>query len=239
MLLERTGSAGTTAVLVDMSPDLREQLIGAEVTSLDAVLVTHEHADHTHGIDDLRPLVIHMRRRLPLYADEPTGALLRERFSYCFETPPGSSYPPILNEHRISIGEPIVIAGAGGPVAAMPFDMVHGEIQALGFRFGNLAYASDVSVMPEDSKAMLQGLDVLILDALRPAPHPTHFNVAEALMLIEELQPRRAILTDLHTDLDYDVLRRELPSHVEPAYDGMVIEGFEGAWRSERAQTGR
>ncbi len=223
ILVERIGRDGTTTVLVDTSPDLRDQLLGAGITRLDGVLYTHDHADHTHGIDDLRPLVIHMRRRIPIYADEATGAVLHARFGYCFHTPPGSEYPPILDEHRITPGQPVVVAGPGGPVTALPFPMQHGKGQALGFRFDGLAYASDVSALPEASLAYLRGLEVLIVDALRYTPHPTHFSVADALALIAEVKPRRAVLTNLHTDLDYARLAAELPPGVEPAFDGMRI----------------
>jgi len=224
ILVERFGPNGTTTVLVDTSPDLREQLLDAGVTRLDAVLFTHEHADHTHGIDDLRALVIHMRRRIPVYADHTTGELLRLRFGYCFDTPVGSDYPPILTEHRIKAGTPVDIDGPGGVLRGVPFQMIHGSGQALGFRFGGLAYASDVSAMPDESLAELRGLDVLVIDALRYTPHPTHFSVAEALALIEEVKPRRGVLTNLHTDIDYAVLAGQGPGHVEPAYDGMRID---------------
>jgi phosphoribosyl 1,2-cyclic phosphate phosphodiesterase len=224
ILVERTGPDGTTSVLVDTSPDLRDQLLDANVRRLDAVLYTHDHADHMHGIDDLRPLVIHMRRRIPAYADAATSRVLHERFGYCFRTPPGSEYPPILDEHRIEVGRPVTVDGPGGPVSGLPFDMVHGSGRALGFRFGDLAYASDVSAMPDESLAALQDLDVLILDALRYTPHPTHFSVAEALALIARVKPRRAVLTNLHTDLDYARLAAEVPEGVVPAFDGMRIE---------------
>lgn len=224
ILVERTGPGGTTAVLVDTSPDLRDQLLDAGVTRLDAVLYSHDHADHTHGIDDLRPLVIHMRRRIPAYADAATSRILHERFGYCFKTPPGSEYPPILDEHRLEIGRPVTVEGPGGAVTGVPFDMAHGGGRALGFRFGGLAYASDVSAMPDESMARLAGLDVLILDALRYTPHPTHFSLSEALELIARVKPRRAVLTNLHTDLDYDRLAAELPEGVVPAHDGMRVE---------------
>ena len=224
ILVEKTGPEGTTAVLVDTSPDLRQQLLDAEVTRLDAVLFTHDHADHTHGIDDLRPLVLHMRRRIPAYADATTAAVLQARFGYCFETPPGSGYPPILDEHRILVPRPVVIQGPGGAVEAEPFRMIHGPTEATGFRFGSLAYAPDVSVMPSESVERLRGLEVLIVDALRYTPHPTHFSVADALALIKEVRPRRAVLTNLHSDIDYDTLGRELPDGVVPAFDGMQIE---------------
>lgn len=224
LLVEKVSAGETTTVLVDTTPDLRDQLLGADVKRLDAVLYTHEHADHIHGIDDLRPLVIAMHKRIPVYADRVAGELLQVRFGYCFETPAGSSYPPILELHYMKPGIPTRIEGPGGVIEAMPFCMEHGDIEALGFRFGTLAYAPDVSRMPEESLQYLQGLDVLIIDALRYTPHPTHFSVKEALALIEQVRPKRAILTNLHTDLDYEVLRRQLPSHIEPAYDGMRIE---------------
>ncbi|MCB8820774.1 MBL fold metallo-hydrolase [Microvirga rosea] len=224
VLVERMTENGTTSVLVDTSPDLREQLLSAQVSRLDGVLITHEHADHTHGIDDLRPLVIAMHRRVPIYADRVTSELLMSRFGYCFKAPPGSGYPPILTAHRLQVDVPVVVDGPGGALEAVPFKMIHGDIDALGFRFGSIAYAPDVSSMPEASVDHLRGLDVLILDALRYAPHPTHFSVAEALALIERVRPKRAILTNLHTDLDYEELSRRLPSHIEPAYDGLRIE---------------
>ena len=223
LLVQRTGPAGVTSVLVDTSPDLREQLLEADIRHLDGVLITHDHADHIHGIDDLRPLVIHMRRRIRLYADAATSAVLNSRFGYCFRSPPGSHYPPLVDERRIKVGEPVEIDGPGGVVAALPFDMEHGPVRALGFRFEKVAYASDVSAMPGESLTTLAGLDTLILDALRYTPHPTHFSVSEALALIESLRPRRAVLTNLHTDIDYDTLRRELPDGIVPAYDGMRI----------------
>jgi len=224
-LVERIGPDGAaTTVLVDTGPDVRDQLLGADVRRLDGVLYTHEHADHIHGIDDLRPLAIVQRQRIPVYADRMTSELLLMRFGYCFETPAGSSYPPILKMHHLQPGTTTMVSGPGGPVEAVPFRMVHGDIDALGFRFGSIAYAPDVSLVPEESLPYLEGLDVLILDALRYTPHPTHFSVSEALDLIGRVRPKRAILTNLHTDLDYEALRRELPPHIEPAYDGLQIE---------------
>jgi phosphoribosyl 1,2-cyclic phosphate phosphodiesterase len=222
-LVERGEGEATTRVLVDTSPDLRAQLLDADVRRLDAVLLTHDHADHTHGIDDLRPLVIHMRRRMPIYADAVTSGMLAERFGYIFKAPPGSDYPPIADERRIEQDRPVEVDGPGGVVTAKPFSMFHGRGTALGFRFEDMAYASDVSGMPPESVARLAGLDLLILDALRYTPHPTHFSVSEALAFIEEVRPRRAVLTNLHTDVDYETLKRELPPSIEPAYDGMTL----------------
>ena len=226
VLVTRRGEgeeAPRTQVLVDTSPDLREQLLDAEVARLEAILFTHAHADHTHGIDDVRPLVIAMRRRIPVHADDVTSALLRRRFGYCFETPPGSEYPPILDLHRLDPAAALAVEGPGGPIPVEGFAMAHGNEQALGFRFGPIAYAPDVSTMPPDSVAKLHGLDTLVIDALRDTPHPTHYSVSEALALIEAVRPRRAVLTNLHTDLDYAALAARLPPGVEPAWDGLVL----------------
>jgi phosphoribosyl 1,2-cyclic phosphate phosphodiesterase len=225
ILVERTApEGGKTRVLVDTAPDLREQLLDADVNELDGVLFTHEHADHTHGIDDLRGLFIRHRRRIDIYADAPTWKMLSNRFGYCFETPPGSNYPPILTYHGIAPGEGVSIAGAGGAITALPVLHDHGDIPSLGFRFGATAYSPDLVAMPEESVAALQGLDLWIVDALWYRPHPSHFHLDLTLAWIDRLKPRRAILTNMHSDLDYDVLRAKLPAHIEPAYDGMRVE---------------
>jgi phosphoribosyl 1,2-cyclic phosphate phosphodiesterase len=228
LLIEQSSNAslqaeegGMTRVLVDTAPDLREQLLDAEVDRLDGVLYTHEHADHTHGIDDLRALFIKQRQRIDVYLDERTADLMRTRFGYCFQSPPGSEYPPIVREHRLAAGQPVTIRGPGGPIMALPFLQEHGDIDSLGFRFGGVAYSADIGGLPPQSARALEGLDVWIVDALRDRPHPSHFSLADALAWIEQLRPRRAILTNLHADLDYEVLRGKLPPHVEPAYDGM------------------
>lgn len=225
LLIERTRGPGeVTRVLVDCGPDLREQLIGAEVEWLDGVLITHEHADHTHGLDDLRPLFVHKRRRIDVWLDEPTSRAMHARFGYCFMTPPGSGYPPILQEHRLVPGQTVTIDGPGGPIDVLTILQSHGDIPSLGFRFGNVAYSTDLKSLPPESVDALAGLDVWIVDALRKAPHPSHFNLAESLSWIERIKPRRAILTDMHTDLDYGQLRASLPPTIEPGFDGMVFE---------------
>jgi phosphoribosyl 1,2-cyclic phosphate phosphodiesterase len=226
LLVERTNAQGLrTRVLVDCSPDLRLQLLDAEVDWLDGVLITHEHADHTHGIDDLRPLYVLKRRRVPVYMDEPTSRAMHARFGYCFMTPPASEYPPILSEHRLSPGHAVTIEGQGGPIEALPFLQEHGDIPSLGFRFGNVAYSADIKGLVAESVAAMAGLDVWIVDALRRTPHPSHLNLEEALTWIARIKPKRAILTNLHADLDYDELRGQLPPGVEPAYDQMSFEG--------------
>jgi len=223
LLVERRSAAGVTRVLVDTSPDLREQLLDANVDWVDGVLFTHEHADHTHGIDDLRGLFIHKRRRLDVWMDEATSRVVTHRFHYCFETPPGSNYPPIANEHRLVPGQTVEIAGAGGTIRAMPFVVHHGDIMALGFRFDGLAYTPDVVDIPDDSTVHLHGLDIWIVDALWHRQHPSHFSVGDALRWIDRMKPRAAVLTNLHTDLDYNALRASLPDGVTPAFDGMRL----------------
>jgi phosphoribosyl 1,2-cyclic phosphate phosphodiesterase len=223
LLVEREGGEGTTTVLVDTSPDLREQLLDAGVGLLDGVLYTHDHADHCHGIDDLRMVSYNAHRRVGVYYDAVTGRILRQRFAYCFEPPPGSEYPAILDGHEIRAGETVSIAGAGGAIEALPFRQLHGQSETLGFRFGGIAYSPDVSGFPEESLTHLEGLDVWIIDALRYVTHPSHFSVEQALSFIARVKPRRAVLTHMHLDLDYATLARELPEGVEPAYDGMVL----------------
>jgi phosphoribosyl 1,2-cyclic phosphate phosphodiesterase len=222
-LLVELGDSPRTRVLVDTSPDLREQLLDAEVDWLDAVFYTHEHADHTHGIDDLRGLFIRRKRRIEAYLDDATSRVLFNRFGYCFVTPPGSGYPPMMNEHRIAAGTPVEVHGEGGSITVMPFLQDHGDIPSLGYRFGPVAYSSDLVDLPAASIPLLAGLDLWIVDALRYKPHPTHFSVDDALGWIERVKPKRAILTNMHSDLDYAELKARLPAHIEPAYDGMTI----------------
>jgi len=204
-------------------PDLRESLLEVGADSIDGVFYTHDHADHTHGIDDLRVYALNTQARLPVYFDASTGALITAKFEYCFRNSHSGAYPAILKPHEIQALQPVTLGGKGGLVTLTPFAQTHGEIVSLGFRVGSLAYSPDISGVPEASLPMLRDLDVWIVDALRPAPHPSHFSLSEALDWIERLKPKRAILTHLHVDLDYDALKRKLPPHVEPAYDGMVV----------------
>lgn len=223
-LVERRTTEGATTVLIDTGPDVREQLLSVRLKVLDGVLYTHDHADHTHGIDDLRSLSYAMKRRIPVWFDAHTRDSLMLRFDYCFGARPGSNYPPILKGNLIEPPQPIEIAGGAGTITAVPIPQIHGDIQSIGFRFRNVAYSPDVSDIPDASIPLLQDLDVWIVDALRPMPHPTHFSLRQALDWIDRLKPKRAILTHLLGDLDYDALKRELPPHIEPAYDGLVVE---------------
>ena len=224
ILVRDMRTEGETRVLIDTSPDMRDQMLDANVDRVDAVLFTHEHADHTHGIDELRAFYLRDRTLVPVWADEVTGSLLTTRFNYCFYTAPGSDYPPILALNRIVAGSEIVVEGKGGVISALPFELKHGKITALGFRIGGAAYTPDLDGIPDASVPALTGLDLWIVDALRRVPHPSHFSLPETLSWIKRLKPRRAVITNMHIDLDFDTLRRELPPGVEPAYDGMILE---------------
>jgi len=223
LLVERRNGASVTRVLIDTSPDLREQLIEAEVDWLDAVLFTHEHADHTHGIDDLRGLFIHRRKRVPVYLDDRTSQVMQQRFGYCFEQPPGSEYPPIVRAHRLTPGEPVPVDGEGGRITALPILQEHGDIPSLGFRFGGLAYSCDLSGLPPASVTALAGLDVWIVDGLRYTQHPSHFSISDALRWRERFKPKRAVITNMAADVDYEAVKAMLPDGVIPAYDGIRL----------------
>ena len=223
LMAELVSEQGTTRIVIDTSPDLREQLLDADVDHIDAVFLTHEHADQTHGIDDLRSVVLHQRRRIPVYLNGSTANDIMSRFSYCFVSPPGSDYPPILDHLTIEAGESRTVEGKGGPVMLSAFIVQHGNIPALGYRIGDAAYTPDVSDIPAESWPLLQDLELWIIDGLRYAGHPSHFSVNDALSWIARFKPRRAVITNMHSDLDYEVLRQSLPAGVIPAYDGMRL----------------
>ncbi len=224
ILVEQADEAGVTRALVDTSPDLREQLLASNVARLDAILLTHPHADHIHGIDDIRPMVAQMDALIDVHMDAPTSAVMRQGFRYVFETLPGSNYAPLAREHRLEHGKAASVNGHGGAIEFLPFALDHGDIESLGFRFGNVAYTPDLARIPTGSWRFLENLDLWIVDALRYTSHPTHLSVPETLDLILQLRPRRAILTNLSNELDYAELCKSLPENVEPAYDGMRVE---------------
>jgi phosphoribosyl 1,2-cyclic phosphate phosphodiesterase len=223
LLIEKASAGGITRVLIDTSPDLREQLIDAKVDHVDATFLTHEHADQTHGIDDLRSVVLHQRRRIPVYLNQSTAKDIALRFAYCFEQSPGSDYPAILSRMSVEAGETKTIAGKGGEVALTAFLLQHGNIPALGYRIGNAAYTPDLNDIPKESWSALENLDLWIIDALRYTHHPSHFSLSDALLWIERFKPCRAVLTNLHSDFDYAELSKQLPPNITPAYDGMQI----------------
>lgn len=221
LLVTRTSGDKITRVLIDTTPDMRAQLLAADVGTLDAVVYTHNHADHVHGIDDLRMLVFNTRKRLQVWADGDTTNDLMGRFGYAFLQPKGSSYPPICELNLIK-GD-IKVSGEGGDIVLQPFEVEHGNIDALGFRIGDVAYLPDVSLIPDEAWPKLQDLDCWIVDALRRDPHPTHSHLANTLQWVEKVAPKRAILTNMHNDLDYDTVAAETPDHVDPAYDGLTV----------------
>jgi phosphoribosyl 1,2-cyclic phosphate phosphodiesterase len=222
ILVERIEGADATQVLVDAGPDMRDQLLDAGVGRLDGVLFTHDHADHVHGIDDLRQISYNRRARLPVWADADTARTLTQRFRYAFAQEPGSLYEPILDLHPIE--GPVTVEGAGGPVTAIPFRVPHGPgYGALGFRFGPVAYLPDASAMSEEAWEAVTGAECWIVDALRYEPHATHSHLSQTVEWIARARVGRAIITNMHIDLDHDRVAAETPAHVAPAHDGMVL----------------
>jgi phosphoribosyl 1,2-cyclic phosphate phosphodiesterase len=203
-------------ILIDTSPDLREQLLDAGVSHLDAVLYTHDHADHTHGIDDLRGVFHHRGSPTPAYMDARTYEILSQRFGYAFTGRDG--YPATV--------EPRLIDGPFhvGALPITPFRQIHGPIHSLGFRAGGFAYSTDLNDIPPESEQHLHGLDLWVVDCLRREPHPTHAHLALTLSWIARFKPKRGVLTHMDKDLDYNALLAELPAGVEPAYDGLEID---------------
>jgi len=224
MAIERVEINGRTTVIIDTGPDFRTQMIRAGVSHIDGIVYTHPHADHIHGIDDLRSFTQARGGLIDIYADKPTMARLIEGFGYCFQTPEGSNYPPILTAHEIEANRSFTIDGAGGMIEFMPHLQIHGSITSLGFCIDRVAYCPDISDFPKPIPCHLYDLDVLVIDALQYERHPSHFSLDEALSWIDHLRPKRAILTHMHTPLDYHTVLTQTPSHVEPAYDGLSFE---------------
>ena len=222
LLVQKQDKLGTTNILIDSGPDMRQQLLKANVSKLDAVVYTHFHADHVNGIDDLRMVAINVKKIIPIWADHKTEKKLKRSFNYIFNTTEGSKYPPILNLNIIKSF--FKISGLGGDVNFIPFKVNHGEINALGFKIENIAYIPDVLDIPQKTFSLLKNLDVLIIDALRRAPHPSHTHLEKTLSWIERLNPKISYLTNMHSDLDYDEVMKEIPKNVFPSFDGLEIE---------------
>lgn len=212
--------ANEAEILIDAGPDLRQQALRSGISRLDAVLLTHAHQDHVGGIDDLRPINMAMGAPLPMYGRPDTLQRVRHQFDYAFAAEPTPSTRPQLQLEALPDG-PFTVAGV--PITPLPIK--HGEWSIVGFRFGSIAYVTDVSYIPEDTFDLLAGVDDLVLGALRYKPHPIHFTIDQALEAIALIRPRRAWLTHMTHDVDYATLSAELPPHVRPAHDGLVIEG--------------
>lgn len=213
-----------TRIVIDTSPDFREQMLSCNVKRLDAALLTHDHADQTHGMDDLRAFAISQRQRIPVWIDAPTWKTVGTRFGYAFTAPEGSFYPAILEKRDINAaGQALVVEGPGGPVHLTAFAQQHGPIMSLGYRIGNLAYSADISALPDDSAAILNGIGCWVVDALRQEPHPTHFSVPDALAALERVEALQGVLTNLHNTLDHAALSAALPDRVLAAFDGLSI----------------
>lgn len=219
MLARLKGADGETTALIDTSPDLREQALMTGLKRIDAVLYTHDHADQTHGIDDLRVFALRNRARIPAWMDTATREALEGRFRYIFESQQG--YPALLEARDIPPhGTPWAVEGAGGAIPVVTFDQGHGPIRSVGYRLGPVSYSSDVDVMDEAALDAVRGSELWIVGALRWMPHPTHAHVDRALEWIERSGVPRAVLTNLHLDLDYRSLKSRLPEHVDVAHDG-------------------
>ncbi len=229
ILIENGPKQHPTRLLVDTSPDLREQMLDAGVQRLDGVVFTHNHADHVHGIDDLRQFNRRQQAVIPAYMDAATANSVGKRFGYVFG-PPGEHngrpnyYKPCLTLHEIAADQSFGVDGPGGPIQVQTFDQDHGFMRTLGLRFGDVAYSTDVVNMPEEGFAALAGVGLWIVDCFAREPHPTHVHLAKVLEWIKRIGPDCAILTHMGTAMDYGTLIRELPEGVVPAYDGMTIE---------------
>ncbi|MEK8088415.1 MBL fold metallo-hydrolase [Thermithiobacillus plumbiphilus] len=216
--------AGTRNLLVDPGPDLRVQMLREGIDHLDAVFVTHIHADHVNGIDDLRSFNYLQREVIPCYADQFTIDSLNERFSYCFAPPDPSWSKPSLSAHVMTD------KARWDEIEVTPVPVMHGKLPILGYRFNQAAYLTDVKTVPESSMTLLRDLDLLILDCLRYEDHPTHLSVDEALDLARRIDARRTIFTHMTHDIDFDTLSASLPSGMELAYDGLHVQvGAQGA----------
>ena len=212
-----------TTALIDTSPDLRLQSVRAGTGRLDAVLMTHDHADQAHGLDDVRAFALIQRKRIPVHMDEATHTTLLRRFSYIFRTEGG--YPAICDDHLIPAhGTAWSVNGPSGEIPIITFDQDHGSVRSVGYRIGDVAYSSDVVDLDPAAFRALEGVKVWIVDALRYLPHPTHAHVDKALDWIAQVRPERAILTNLHIDLDFNDLSRRLPAGVEAGYDGLRFD---------------
>jgi phosphoribosyl 1,2-cyclic phosphate phosphodiesterase len=205
-------------VLIDSTPDFREQALREKITRLDAVLYTHAHADHILGLDDLRPLTFRKPNKLPLYADDGTAKIIERMFAYAFDPDSTYSTRPQVQLHRLNGS--VHLFGA----TFLPLKVMHGDTEVTGYRFGSAAYLTDFSTIPDVTMNQLQGLELLFLDALRHRPHPTHSSLEESLKIVEQLKPKRAFFVHMSHDLGHEETNRSLPANVRLAHDGLKLE---------------
>ncbi|MEE9329194.1 MAG: MBL fold metallo-hydrolase [Parvularculaceae bacterium] len=218
-----------TTVLIDTSPDLRTQLLAAKVGRLDAVFYTHDHADQSHGIDDLRIVAMNRGERIPVYLSRDLCPELVDRFAYCFTQAKDSPYEAILEEMPLPESQEVIIDGPTGPIAVQPFLQEHGRINSYGFIFGGrggLAYTSDANDLPQRSFDVVKNAHTWIVDCLREAPHPSHAHLDLVLKWVKKTNMQRSVLTNMHYNLDYEAVKQKLPENIEPAFDNMIV-GFE------------
>ena len=205
------------SVLIDTSPDIKNQFLKNKIKSLDAIIYTHEHADQTSGIFEMRPFFWKNKKKIPIYGSSRTIKALTSKYTFCFS--PRHGYKPIMKSHIVK--NKFQIKKKNKVLSVTAFDVIHGMIKATGFLFKKVAYISDCNKIPKESFKNLHNLEYLIIDCLKMDKHPSHFNYHDALKLIKLVKPRKTILTNLHTDLDYDYLKKKLPSNILPAYDGL------------------
>lgn len=222
MLVQRFGRDGLTSVLIDTGPDMREQLLDTDVKNLDAIIYTHDHADHVHGLDDLRMLFLaNNRKPLPVYADSQTEKSLQTRFSYAFVQPENSDYPVILTLNPLP--QKLRIDGAGGVIDIESYPVLHGRGIVQAIKINKTLYTPDISGFFEENPPFIYNLNCWIIDSLRLKLHSAHFNLEQALKWLERADPKQAVLTNLHVDLDYAQLNAQTPAHIQPAYDGLQL----------------
>jgi len=208
---------GNLSILIDTSPDIKNQFLKNKIKSLDAIIYTHEHADQTSGIFEMRPFFWKNKKKIPIYGSSRTIKALTSKYTFCFS--PRHGYMPIMKSHIVK--NKFQIKKKNKVLSVTAFDVIHGMIKATGFLFKKVAYISDCNKIPKESFKNLYNLEYLIIDCLKMDKHPSHFNYDDALKLIKIVKPRKTILTNLHTDLDYDHLKKKLPSNILPAYDGL------------------
>jgi len=205
------------SILIDTSPDIRTQFIKNNIKSLDAIIYTHEHADQTSGIFEMRPFYWKNKKEIPIYGSRRTIKALTSKYDYCFV--PKHGYKPIMKANIVNNSFNVI--KKNNKIIVKPFDVIHGKIKATGYLFEKIAYISDCNKIPKSSFKHLQKLEYLIIDCLRKKKHPSHFNFDDAIDLVKKVKPKKTILTNLHVDLDFNYLKKKLPSNIFPAFDGL------------------